>query len=370
MSGHVVIAGASGVVGSAAIAEFLASGWKVTAVSRRTPELAGSDAFEHISLDLLDRASSGEAFSRLVNVTHLVFAALSEKPGLVEGWSDPRQMEINLEMFQNCLDPLLPGKTLEHVTIMQGTKAYGLHLHPMEIPARESSPRDPHPNFYWLQEDYLKDKSAEHGFRYTVFRPPMIVGSAYGAAMNLIPVIGAFAAISREIGIPFGFPGGAPFVWEALDSRVLARAFVWAATSPKAAREIFNITNGDVFDWRSLWPALAKMFGVTPAPDSPLELKTFLPSQAAAWDRIVEKHSLKRILLRDLLGESHHCADFVFAYGATVAPTPAFMSTVKIRQAGFHEVMDTEETFRFWAEDFISRNIIPGTEGVHSGDTA
>jgi nucleoside-diphosphate-sugar epimerase len=298
--------------------------------------------------------------TQIAGITHLVFAALSEKPGLVEGWSDPRQMEINLEMFRNCVDPLLKGNSLEHVTIMQGTKAYGLHLHPMEIPARESSPRDPHANFYWLQEDYLKDKSREHGFGYTVFRPPMIVGSAYGAAMNLIPVIGAFAAISKETGIPFGFPGGAPFVWEALDSRVLARAFVWAATSPKAAGEIFNITNGDVFDWRSLWPALAGMFGVVPKPDRPLELKSFLPTQAAVWDRIVQKHALKKIPLMELLGESHHCADFVFAYGALVPPTPAFMSTIKIRQAGFYEVMDTEETFRFWAEDFISRKIVPG----------
>jgi nucleoside-diphosphate-sugar epimerase len=357
----VLIAGAGGVVGSAAITEFTASGWKVTAVSRRKPEAIGPDSFEHISLDLQDRSASGEALRRLSSVSHLVFAALSEKPGLVEGWSDTAQMEINLRMFQNCVDPFLQQNTLEHVALMQGTKAYGLHLHPMEIPARESSARDPHPNFYWLQEDYLKDKSREHGFRYTVFRPPMIVGSAYGAAMNLIPVLGAFAAISKETGIPFGFPGGAPFVWEALDSRLLARAFVWAATSAKAGREIFNITNGDVFAWRSLWPALAGMFGVTPAPDSPLELKYFLPSQTAVWDSVVRKHSLKKIPLMELLGESHHCADFVFAYGASVSPTPAFMSTIKLRQAGFCEVMDTEETFKFWAENFISRNIIPGS---------
>jgi nucleoside-diphosphate-sugar epimerase len=140
-------------------------------LSRRKPEAIGPDSFEHISLDLQDRSASGEALGRLSSVSHLVFAALSEKPGLVEDWRDTAQMEINLRMFQNCVDPFLQQSTLEHVTLMQATKAYGPHLHPMEIPARESSARDPHPNFYWLQEDYLKDKSREHGFRYTVFRP-------------------------------------------------------------------------------------------------------------------------------------------------------------------------------------------------------
>jgi hypothetical protein len=33
---------------------------------------------------------------------------------------------------------------------------------------------------------------------------------------------------------------------------------VWAAQSPQAANEAFNITNGDVFEWRNVWPALAE----------------------------------------------------------------------------------------------------------------
>jgi hypothetical protein len=36
---------------------------------------------------------------------------------------------------------------------------------------------------------------------------------------------------------------------------------VWAAQSPQAANEAFNITNGDVFEWRNVWPALAETLG-------------------------------------------------------------------------------------------------------------
>lgn len=35
----------------------------------------------------------------------------------------------------------------------------------------------------------------------------------------------------------------------------------WAAQAPQTANEIFNVTNGDVFELRSVWPALADTLG-------------------------------------------------------------------------------------------------------------
>ena len=154
MTGKVLIAGGSGVVGSSAIQEFLDEGWEVVSISRRPPSQARrSGALHHIAVDLRNSESSGETLGALRGTTHVVFAALSESPGLVDGWHDSHLMELNLSMLRNCLDPIIRGSCLEHVSIMQGTKAYGVHIHPMDIPARERSPRDPHPNFYWLQED-------------------------------------------------------------------------------------------------------------------------------------------------------------------------------------------------------------------------
>jgi hypothetical protein len=112
-------------------------------------------------------------------------------------------MQRNLAMLVNCLEPLLAGKArLKHVSIMQGTKAYGLHIHSLDIPARERAPRDPHDNFYWLQEDYLKDLSSRFSFDYTIMRPPMVMGGAYGVVMNVAVVLGIYAAICREEGTP------------------------------------------------------------------------------------------------------------------------------------------------------------------------
>jgi hypothetical protein len=63
-------------------------------------------------------------------------------------------------MLRNLIDPLSGVASLRHVTVIQGTKAYGIHQYPMRVPARERFPRDDHANFYWLQEDYIKEMAA------------------------------------------------------------------------------------------------------------------------------------------------------------------------------------------------------------------
>ena len=359
MPDTVLIAGASGLVGAACVDRFLDDEWDVIAVSRRAPEVFSGTPFEHRSIDLRDDSATREAVRDLSAVTHVVYAAVHEKPGLIQGWTEQDQMDTNLAMLRNLLEPLTETARLRHVTILQGTKAYGIHLHPMRIPARERFPRDDHANFYWLQEDYLKEKAAAAGFDFTIMRPQLIVGPNTGVVMNLPPVIGAYAAICKEEGRPFAFPGGTPYVWEAVDTRLVANAIRWAAEAPAAAGQHFNLTNGEVFEWRDMWPALAEALGVEVGPDEPLSMAEFLPSKADVWDKIVAKHGLRQISMDELLGESHFYADFCFAYGATTTPPPAFVSTVKIKQAGFTEVRDTEETFVHWIKVLQERRILP-----------
>jgi nucleoside-diphosphate-sugar epimerase len=359
MPGSVLVVGASGLVGAAAVDAFLDAGWDVVALSRRPPEVFSAAPFRHLAVDLRDPGACRAAAGELAGVTHVVYTALYEKPGLVAGWREQDQMDTNLAMLRNLLDPLAEVTPLQHVSLLQGTKAYGVHRHPIRIPARERHPRDDHPNFYWLQEDHLRDVAAERGFGWTILRPQLVVGPAYGVAMNLPPVIGAFAAIRRAEGRPFGFPGGLSYVTEAVDVRLVADAALWAATEPRAWGEHFNVTNGEVFEWRDLWPALAEVLGVEPGPDEPVRLGEFLPAKADVWDDVVRRHHLRPLRLSDLLGESHHYADFCFAHGAKRVPPPAFVSTVKIKQAGFCATWDTEESMRHWLQVLIDRRVLP-----------
>ena len=355
----VLIVGASGLVGAAAVDAFLEEGWEVVATSRRVPEVVSEVPFQHIPLDLNDSEACVDLATRHPGITHIVYAAVFELPGLVKGWKDPVQMRTNLTMVRNIVEPVAAGGSLRHVTLLQGTKAYGVHHHPIRIPARESEARDPHENFYWLQEDFIGENAVQHDYNWTIFRPPLIVGPNYGVAMNLPPVIGAYAALCAQEGRAFSYPGGPSYVAEAVDTRLLAEAIVWAAVSPNARNQHFNISNGEVFEWRDLWDSFADLLGVEKGPDEPRRISEFISARTDDWDRVVRTHGLRPLRLHELVGESHHYADFQFAHHLRSPPPPALMSTVKLRSAGFHGVLNTEESFRHWFEVLISRNVLP-----------
>jgi len=356
----VVIAGATGVVGHAALQAFARDdGADVVALSRRAPALPADGRCRHVALDLADAGACRRAAGALAGATHLVYAALHEKPGLVQGWRERDQMQTNLAMLANLLGPLAARGTLEHASLLQGTKAYGVHLHPVEVPAREDRPRDAHENFYWLQEDHLREQAARHGFTFTIFRPQLVFGDVTGVAMNLMPVIGAYAAVCRELGLPFAYPGGPSNILEATDARLLANALRWAAGAPAARGQTFNVTNGDVFVWRNVWPAIADALGVAPGPDERRPLAQFLPAHADAWARVAERHRLRVASMAELLGQSHHYADFCFGHRAREAPPPVIVSTIKLREAGFGECIDTERMFREGFERLRQNRILP-----------
>jgi nucleoside-diphosphate-sugar epimerase len=365
VTGRVVVAGASGLIGSAAVEELLAHDWEVVALSRRPPEIESDRSFTHVTVDLTDTADAAHVLGALDGVTHLVYAAVYEKPSLVAGWSDPEQMTTNRRMLDHVLGPLAAAGSLEHVTLMQGTKAYGVHLHPIPVPARERYPRDAHENFYWHQEDRLRGLADRAGFAWTILRPVQVVGPAYGVAYCTPPVIGAFAALCAETGMPFGFPGGSinP-VKQAADVRVVAQAIRWAATAPAARGEHFNLTNGEVFSWQQLWPVFAEAMGVEAAEPQPRSLGAELPGLAPVWDRIVERHRLRPLSLLELLGQSHLYADYTFGFGVTSPPPPALVSTIKVKQAGFTVVQDTEDTFRHALRTLVARQVLPDLTGA------
>jgi nucleoside-diphosphate-sugar epimerase len=366
---HVLVLGASGVVGWAATDRFLRDeSFDVTAVSRRTPAIPAlpeREGYAHVPIDLRDADAVAAAVRGAGAVTEVVYAALFEKSDLIAGWVDQEQIDTNRRMFANVLDALRAARApVEHFSILQGTKAYGYHVAPMRIPGRESQPRVGHGNFYWEQEDLLVAAGREMGFAYTIFRPQFIFGGVLGVAMNLVPVIGVYAALCRELGRPFVFPGGASYVGEAVDSRLLGDALYWASDAPAARNETFNITNGDVFEWRDLWGSFARELNVATGPDERMSLAAWLPEQEAAWGRIVERHDLRRLALADVLGLSHQYADDAFSYTPDGSPLesrsrPVLLSTVKLRQAGFGKCIDTEQMFAYWFARLRSERILP-----------
>jgi hypothetical protein len=78
-----------------------------------------------------------------------------------------------------------------------------------------------------------------------------------------------------------------------------------------------------------------------------------------AVGRTATKYNLVSPGLQEFVGLSFQYADYSMRYGATQPGPPSIVSTVKINQAGFTEMMDTEVMFRKWFGLGRSKRLLP-----------
>ncbi|MBU8826606.1 SDR family oxidoreductase [Mycolicibacterium goodii] len=347
-----LVAGSGGVIGRNVIERFVTSGIRTRGVSRRAP--ASTGGWEHLAADLLDPESTRTAFAAAADTTRLVFAAYIEK-------ADPvAQIEVNSALLANVLDGLRDaGAPLQHVTLYQGMKYYGAHLGNFKTPAREDDPRLIVPNFYYAQEDILRERAAKDGFAFTLLRPEAVIGYATGNPMNLLMALAAYVAITKELGIPLRFPGTRvgydQVFYQMSDAELLARATEWAADSPSAHGEAFNLTNGDVIRWRHVFEAIAEHYGLAVAEPQPMRLTEQMPQYAALWDTIVAKHGLQPTPWAQLV-------DWKFGDAILGSESDNVSSTIKIRQAGFTGCFDTIDRTLELLDQLAEQRIIPSAK--------
>jgi nucleoside-diphosphate-sugar epimerase len=216
------------------------------------------------------------------------------------------------------------------------------------------------PNFYWNQERYIRAAQEGKGWSWSILRPVLIVGDSVGSAMNVIPALGVYAAMMRRAGKrKLDYPGGVGRVAQAIDADVLARAIAWSGESEKARNEIFNVTNGDVFVWPNVWPAIADALGFEAGEHVPLALDKEIRPREAEWTEIRRAHGLRSGTLKEFVGLSFEYADYTMGYGRTQHGPPALVSTIKLLQAGFTEVIDTEAMFRKAFAEMQAKKLLP-----------
>jgi hypothetical protein len=107
-----------------------------------------------MAVDLLNRSEVETGLSGIGDITHIFYAAL--QPGA----DFFAEVAPNLKMLINTVETVerSSGK-LRKVVLIEGAKFYGAHLGPYKTPAKESDARHMPPNFYYNQEDYLKERS-------------------------------------------------------------------------------------------------------------------------------------------------------------------------------------------------------------------
>ena len=188
-------------------------------------------------------------------------------------------------------------------------------------------------------------------------RPHTLIGYTVGNQMNMAATLGAYAAICKETGRPFVFPGS-PQQYEACvditDGRIIAKQLLWAATKPIARNNAFNIANGEVFRWNWLWPKLAEYWGLPAAeyPGHAQPLERQMAGMENVWDRIVAEHSLQPNPLNTVASWWHSDADL----GRVIEN---FNDMTKSRDMGFTAYQNSIRSFTDAFDRFRAAKILP-----------
>ncbi|EIP96607.1 nucleoside-diphosphate-sugar epimerase [Opitutaceae bacterium TAV1] len=344
----ILVAGVQGIIGRHATEHYAAQpGATVVGLSRRPGDLPG---VRHLSVDLLKPDEVREKLAEVKDrVTHAVFAAYIASPTAAE------RNTANVAILKNFLDIMEDAPALEHFTFYQGGKAYGSDLGPYKTPAREDDPRLMPPNFYYAQEELVRERQRGRSWHFTGFIPDAVCGFATGNPMNIFMVITIYATISRELGLPLRFPGS-DAAWRALtqvtSADLLARATAWAGAAPAARNDVFNLTNGDAFRWQHLWPRIARMFRMEVADPVPMSLAEYMADKQPVWDSIVAKYQLQPVPWHQIAAWPFGDAVFGMTYDNV-------FNTLKIRRAGFHEATDTDEMFDGFLKKLRAGRVIP-----------
>ncbi|MCL4764874.1 MAG: SDR family oxidoreductase [Hyphomicrobiaceae bacterium] len=345
-----LVAGATGAVAKRLI-ELLAGdpAWSVVGLSRNPPSAAVSVRW--VAADLGDAVQCRRALAEHSGITHVFYCARAE-----HGEGGVESVEDNVALLRNLLDGVEhAARDLRHVHLVEGGKWYGLHLGRYPTPAREDDPRHMPPNFYYGQEDLLRARQEGRGWTWSASRPNVICDFAPERPRNLVSIIGAYAAISAELGLQLDFPGkpgNFTALTELTDAGLLARGMVHMATSPACANKAFNITNGDVIRWERLWPRIARLFGLEPGIVRPLPLARWMEDKQPVWARIVAKYGLVPKRLDEVARWGF--ADFVFGQDYDV-----ISDLNRLRRAGFHETIDTGEMLLGQLQQYRDARILP-----------
>ena len=343
-----VVVGALGVIGRYIVEKLAAlPDWEVVGLSRRRGE--DHDRVRYLSVDLL------QPFELDVkNATHVFYAAFQPAPGNAAGYAE--NIAPNRDMLVNSVVEVeRKSPALERVVLVTGTKYYGAHLGAFRTPARETDPRHAGANYYFDQIDWLSSYQRGKRWSWTELRPQTLCGFAPGTAMSIVPVIAVYAAMMKELGRPFAFPGrkgAGQAIYQVTESSHFANAALWAATEPRCANQAYNITNGDYFRWSNVWPRLAEVFDMPAAEPRPLPLVEFMADKAPLWDAMVKKHRLQAYRFDEVAAWPF--GDYVFNTDWDV-----MTDLTKSRQHGFHDVVDSEEMFVRLLRRFREERIVP-----------
>ena len=373
-----LITGANGITGSS-ILEHLAkhttaSEWSRIIITSRSPikTTVSDPRVEFIALDFSNPPEklAAQMGSQCADVTHTYFSSYVHKDDFME------LNKANQSLFENFLTALISvAKGLQNCTLQTGGKYYNVHLRSVPWPAREEDPRlvSADENFYYHQEDFLAQKQKGSKWTWNVIRPEAIIGcTSKPNGMNEALTIALYFLINKELGVEAPMPTNSAFfngADDVSDARLIADLSVYASTHSNCANQAFNVTNGDVFSWRYMWPRLAAWFGCKATPDQKFKKTSFVDNETHLDINLEEWAKDKREVwerLCDRLGSPESKSTFdagtwAFQDWVFKRTWSSPLSVNKARKFGWTGQLDSFDSLTDAFSNFMELGQIPGS---------
>lgn len=357
------ITGVNGITGSAILRHLVknttADEWSRIILTSRSPlSIPTNDPrVEFIALDFSRDPAllAKEMTPTCTGVTHAYFSSYVHKESFEELGT------ANQRLFENFLDALVSvaSDTLHNCTLQTGGKYYNVHVRPVPTPAREDQPRlaTPDENFYYHQEDYLAEKQHGASWTWNVIRPEAIIGcTTKPNGMNEALTLALYFLVCKELGTAARMPTNWNY-WNGTDdisdARMVADLTIWASTHAHCANQAFNVTNGDYFTWRYMWPRLAAWFGASASSDQyftqhtlamgephlEVNLEDWAQDKHLVWDALCDKAQMPQAK------STFDAGTWVFQDWVFQRTWSATLSMTKARQFGYTGHLDSYDSF-------------------------
>ena len=226
-------------------------------------------------------------------------------------------------------------------------------------------------NFYFPQEDKLAQAQKDKTWSWNVVRPEAIIGATPKPnGMNEALTIAMYFLICRELGTKAPMPTNQRY-WEGTEdvsyAPLIADLTIYVSTHKHCANEAFNVTNGDYFTWRYMWPRLAAYFGANATSDQKftkpvleegdlqleLSLDKWARDKRVTWETLCEKQGLP------LAKPTFDFGTWAFQDWVFQRTWSATLSMSKARKFGWTGYVDSYESFVRTFDKFKENGLIP-----------
>ena len=274
MSLRLLFLGGAGMIGSAAAAEAVRHGHKLTIVTRGEPrrELPGAARLlrgDVYSTEALAGLLGRDAYDVVVNW-------VGYQPGQIAGHPD-----------------LFASRTDQYVFI----STCSVFARPVpSLPITEASPRS-QPGFRYARDKIACEVLLEQSYRECGL-PLTIVRPFHTYDRTVIPLLAGWTAIERmRTGRPVVVHGDGSSLWTLMHSRDFARALVPMLGNSHAVGESVNVVSGDILTWDQIHLTLAAAAGVR-APVLVHRASESIARCWPAWADVLE-HDFRHSMLFD-----------------------------------------------------------------------